>query len=423
MVKKFISGILGKKEEQAKATESAEEIPDELPPLAEEIVAKAAAPKKEAAETAQPATAPKEQEKQEVPEELPPIDESATKTEEAVEPGTLDDLDKEDIPEEVRKAKLAKSKIVDSKTAPEAKVEEIKMAKDMYTPKERIQAGAEVGFFSNILEYIKKHDGAKERLLAGDLFSRMGNYWELRKNEIKTGAQLPTEKKLEQELLKKLEELRILEQKWQVQRLALEEDMKYIHEREIGIQAKADELKMISNELSLFRSVKPEEYFYLHNGVVLKCLHDLIDILEVIDEESFKYHVREGRNDFSDWIRHVFRDNNLADKIKNAKTKMEMIETLETVPVITAENKSSEGIILNPKKYFWLANGTVIRNLYELSDALRVIDDEMFGKHVNESKNDFAKWVGETVKNEHLAKKLTNAKTKQEMIEIIEVFL
>ena len=430
MVKRFISGILGKKEEETKKGTS-EEIPDELPSLAEDIVAKASEAKEAKAE-------PISKEKEEVPEELPPLDENPMqdKSEESAEIGTLDELEKESIPQEIKRAKLAKTRL------PEAKAEA-----EGYTAKERIKVGTEdegtkseqwhaseqftrsqvsrtqlVGFFSNILEHIKKHGGAKEKLLAGDLFSRMGNYWEIRKHEIKTGIQLPAEKKLEEDLLSKLEELKNLEQKWQVQKLALEEDMKFIHERERDIQTKIKELKMVSNELSLFRNVKPEEYFYVHNGIVLKSLHDLIDILEVIDEETFNFHVGNNKNDFSDWISHVFKDNNLADKIKNAKIKMEMIEILETIPIISKEVEKDYPLI-SPKRYFWLANGSVIRSLYELSDALKVMDDELFKKHADETKNDFAKWVKDALKNEHLAEKLNKAKTKKEMIEILEIFL
>ena len=156
----------------------------------------------------------------------------------------------------------------------------------------------------------------------------MGSYWDIKKHEIKSGKSLSPEKKLEDDLVKKLGELKMLEQKWQVQKLALEEDLKFIHEREREIQTQIKELKLISNELSLFRHVNPEQYFHMRNGVVLKCLHDLIDILEVIDNETFDYHVNNNKNDFSEWVRHIFRDNKIADKMKNAKTKLEMIETL-----------------------------------------------------------------------------------------------
>lgn len=407
MVKQFISGILGKKEGESK-TGSSEEVPDELPPLAEDILAKASESQKEAKAEAPAKAAAQE----EVPEELPPLEEPP-KTDETLEPGTLEDLGKDaiPIPEEIKKAKLAKSK-----------PEETPIAREKYTTNERIKAGIEPGFFSNMSEHIKKHGGAKERLLAGDLFSRMDNYWEIRKHEIKAGMPLPAENKLEQDLLDKLEELKALEQKWQVQKLALEEDLKYIHERERELQAKIKELKLISNELGLFRNVKPEEYFHMHNGIVLKNLHDLIDILEVIDDEAFNFHVKHDKNDFSEWIRHVFKDNKLADKIRNAKTKIEMIEILETMPAVSESEKPTNAV-LNPKKYFWLDNGTVIRNIYELSDALKAINDELFSKHVDENKNDFAKWINDVLKNEHLAHKLDNAKTRKEMIEILEIFL
>ena len=199
--------------------------------------------------------------------------------------------------------------------------------------------------------------------------------------------------------------------------------MKFIHERERDIQVKIKELKMISNELSLFRNIKPEEYFYINNGVVLKSLHDLIDVLEVIDEETFNHHVKNNRNDFSEWIRHIFKDNSLADKLKNTKTRMEMVEILETSAPPSEDSKTSAYAVLNPKKYFWLANGTVVRNIYELSDALKAMDDELFIKHVTEDKNDFAKWAGEVLKNEHLAQKLSNAKSRKGMCEILEVYL
>jgi mannitol/fructose-specific phosphotransferase system IIA component (Ntr-type) len=78
---------------------------------------------------------------------------------------------------------------------------------------------------------------------------------------------------------------------------------------------------------------------------------------------------------------------------------------------------------LPPRKYFYLDNGVVIKSLHQLSDALKAMDDELFEKHVNEEKNDFSDWLKETLKNEELAEKLSKARTKKEMVEILEVFL
>ena len=64
MVKELIKGILGKKSESAQAAKT-EDVPDELPSLAEDIAAKPAAP------TVAPAPAPVPAS---IPEELPPLD-------------------------------------------------------------------------------------------------------------------------------------------------------------------------------------------------------------------------------------------------------------------------------------------------------------------------------------------------------------
>jgi mannitol/fructose-specific phosphotransferase system IIA component (Ntr-type) len=251
----------------------------------------------------------------------------------------------------------------------------------------------------------------------------MNNYWELKKHEIKTGTSAPAEKKLENDLIKGLEDLKILEQKWQVQKLALEEDLNFLHQREMEIQTKVENLKRISNELSLFKNVKPDQYFHLHNGVVLKNLHDLIDVLEIIDDETFNHHVSGEKNDFSDWIMHVIKSRSLAEKIKKARTKEEMIEVLETEPAVMKDLKSKTKKHLPPKKYFWLSNGIVIKSLYELLDALKAMEQELFEEHVNKEKNDFSNWVMHTLKNKNLAEKLEKAKTRKEMVDILEIFL
>jgi len=331
-----------------------------------------------------------------------------------VEPIEVEEKAKEELPEEIKKAKAAKANKELEIEEPEEKAE---------ISEEKIKPEIEIGFFSSISEHIKKHEGHKDKLLSGDLFSRMANYWDLKKHEIKTGTSLSSEKKFEEDLINQLDQLKILEQKWQVQKLALGEDIKFLHEREREIQIKVEELNRISNELSLFKSVKPEEYFHLHNGIVLKSMYDLIDTLEIIDDETFGHHVTKDKNDFSDWIEYVIKYKDIAEKIRNAKTKEEIIEILETEPIIMENLNTEYKTHLPPGKYFQLANGVVIKSLYQLSDALKAIDEELFGKHVNEGKNDFVSWVRNALKNEDLAEKLEKARTKQEMVDILEVFL
>lgn len=81
-------------------------------------------------------------------------------------------------------------------------------------------------------------------------------------------------------------------------------------------------------EDSFLKSAKPEEQFVLSNGRVLKNLHELRNALLSMDDGTFRYHVNTEKNDFSNWIRHVFGDADLADKIRSAGSAKEMIALL-----------------------------------------------------------------------------------------------
>ena len=68
----------------------------------------------------------------------------------------------------------------------------------------------------------------------------------------------------------------------------------------------------------------PEEYhFVLSNGEKLKDLRDLVNTLEKMPEDVFRHHVNEMRNDFSNWVKDVFKDSSLAEELKRMHSKME----------------------------------------------------------------------------------------------------
>ncbi len=478
MVTKFISGILGKKPAASAVTPAqkpgADAVPDELPPLMDEQVNQKQASVSSAAEqkSAQAAPMAGMSATNAPPDELPalesvPLQPAEQKSDGSL--GSLEDLEKENIPEPIKKAKMAQEQkkkdvpqqfnppptlpplaaspifspqtpVVQPQTAEKLQSQEslketaapsqlssppslmasLQPPPSMTPPVTSAAGSDDIGFFSSVLNHISRHEDARAKLLSGDLFNRMDNYWELRKAEIKKGVKLPAQKQIEEELLKKVEELKILEQKWHMQKLALEEDLKYLHQRERDIHGKIAELKLISNELRLFTCIKPQEYFHLHNGVVIKSLRDLIDVLEIIDDETFAYHVNLQKNDFSDWIGAVFKDNNLSQAVKGAKSKQEIIEILQTIPV--REEASTMTKWVNPKNYFWLANGTVIRTIFELYDGLRSMEPDIFMRHVNAERNDFADWILNTYSNEILANKLRKAISKEEMLVILEAY-
>lgn len=67
-----------------------------------------------------------------------------------------------------------------------------------------------------------------------------------------------------------------------------------------------------------------EKYFYLASGGHARSLEDLVLLLDHVTEEEFKKHVNPHKNDFSNWIRHVIRDEYLADQIAMVKTRFEV---------------------------------------------------------------------------------------------------
>src|SRR3989338_10063987 len=77
-------------------------------------------------------------------------------------------------------------------------------------------------------------------------------------------------------------------------------------------------------EEGLLRSASQEQSFHLANGRVLKNLHELSNALVSMDEKTFFHHVTRDRNDFSNWILGVFRDEELAKQIARNRNRESM---------------------------------------------------------------------------------------------------
>ena len=79
---------------------------------------------------------------------------------------------------------------------------------------------------------------------------------------------------------------------------------------------------------SLFIEVTPDKYFVLCNGQTVKNYTELAAILEDIGDDIYSYHVTSDRNDFANWIHDVFDEKELAESIRKAKNKHELIALL-----------------------------------------------------------------------------------------------
>ncbi len=72
------------------------------------------------------------------------------------------------------------------------------------------------------------------------------------------------------------------------------------------------------------------------------------------------------------------------------------------------------------ERCFWVNNGPVLRNLYELYGALKEMSNRTFQHHVNNEKNDFSAWVKEVIGDEKLANELLKSKNKLTAAKYVE---
>ncbi len=76
--------------------------------------------------------------------------------------------------------------------------------------------------------------------------------------------------------------------------------------------------------------IKPEKYFYLRDGQVLKNIKELVVALEKMSDNVFNHHVTKDRNDFVNWVKGVFNEGKLAIDLNKAKTAKEAAKILKT---------------------------------------------------------------------------------------------
>jgi hypothetical protein len=74
----------------------------------------------------------------------------------------------------------------------------------------------------------------------------------------------------------------------------------------------------------LYVEVTPDKYFVLCDGRKVKSGKELADILQLVSDDIFKYHVTDTKNDFANWINDVFGEPDLAKKIRTLRNKMEV---------------------------------------------------------------------------------------------------
>lgn len=73
--------------------------------------------------------------------------------------------------------------------------------------------------------------------------------------------------------------------------------------------------------------------------------------------------------------------------------------------------------------YFYLNNGKKLKNIAELMESLKHMDQDLFSFHVNEQHNDFASWIRDVFGEKELARRINQTRYPNSMLKSIEKYV
>jgi len=80
--------------------------------------------------------------------------------------------------------------------------------------------------------------------------------------------------------------------------------------------------------IKLLKNVPSGKEFILNDGRSIKNLYELTNALNSMSDDTFFCHVNKNKNDFSNWIFYVFKDEDLAKKLSGLKKRSAILKTL-----------------------------------------------------------------------------------------------
>ena len=86
-----------------------------------------------------------------------------------------------------------------------------------------------------------------------------------------------------------------------------------------------DEIEKLSD---ILKDVKPENCFWINNGLIVRNIYELVTALQNIDAKTFDYHVNKDKNDFSEWVKGTLNDNELAEDLLKTTNRKKIIKRI-----------------------------------------------------------------------------------------------
>ena len=78
----------------------------------------------------------------------------------------------------------------------------------------------------------------------------------------------------------------------------------------------------------LLADVPPDKSFYLTSGSYIRNIHELLDALEHMTDDTFTFHVNDEKHDFLGWLRDVVGDKDILPAVEKATKRTKLIKVL-----------------------------------------------------------------------------------------------
>jgi hypothetical protein len=97
--------------------------------------------------------------------------------------------------------------------------------------------------------------------------------------------------------------------------------------KKVKPQAKEKEQAQTKEQVNKALAKVPEGYvFWCHDGSIFADINELAEGLAAMSDETFAYHSNLEKQDFSNWVRDVIRDEQLANDLARATSRLQAVE-------------------------------------------------------------------------------------------------
>jgi len=164
-----------------------------------------------------------------------------------------------------------------------------------------------------------------------------------------------------------------------------------------------DELKEAVEEIGVDKAEKSKE----------ELAKDINETVDKQVKEALAHHAKVTNDQLKDALHKM-----MAEAVQHITETVK--DSAKPAEPVTAQPAKPTGDELHPDFHFKLPDGTEIKSVNGLKDALKTLDEAHFKEHVNDEKNDFAEWLRVVLDNDEVADKVAKEKTRDGILKILQ---